>query len=99
MCASFSQDETGVASGYPGAPAANRCRFAQPLRLAAPGPGDNGVRRDRDGYPPGVGPEERNAAAMGISVSLILIAVGAILTWAVTATVSGIDLTTVGVIL
>jgi hypothetical protein len=36
---------------------------------------------------------------MGISVSLILIAVGAILTWAVTATVSGIDLTTVGVIL
>jgi len=36
---------------------------------------------------------------MGISVSLILVAVGAILTWAVTATVSGIDLTTVGVIL
>lgn len=36
---------------------------------------------------------------MGISVSLILIAVGAILTWAVTASVSGIDLTTVGVIL
>ena len=36
---------------------------------------------------------------MGIGVSLILIAVGAILTWAVTATVSGIDLTVVGVIL
>jgi len=36
---------------------------------------------------------------MGISISLVLIAVGAILTWAVTATVSGIDLTTVGVIL
>ena len=36
---------------------------------------------------------------MGIGVSLILIAVGAILTWAVTATVSGVDLTTVGVIL
>jgi hypothetical protein len=36
---------------------------------------------------------------MGIGVSLILIAVGAILTWAVTATVSGIDLNTVGVIL
>ncbi len=36
---------------------------------------------------------------MGISVSLILIAIGAILTWAVTASVSGIDLTTVGVIL
>ena len=31
---------------------------------------------------------------MGISVSLILIAVGAILTWAVTATASGIDLST-----
>jgi hypothetical protein len=36
---------------------------------------------------------------MGISVSLILIAVGAILTWAVTAEVSGVDITTVGVIL
>ena len=36
---------------------------------------------------------------MGLGVSLILIAVGAILTWAVTAEVSGIDLTAVGVIL
>ena len=36
---------------------------------------------------------------MGVSVSLILIAVGAILTWAVTATVSGIDIEVVGVIL
>ncbi len=36
---------------------------------------------------------------MGISVSLVLIAVGAILTWAVTTTVSGIDLNVVGVIL
>ena len=36
---------------------------------------------------------------MGISVSLILIAVGAILTWAVTATTNGIDLNVVGVIL
>ena len=36
---------------------------------------------------------------MGISVSLILIAVGAILTWAVTATTSGIEIGTVGVIL
>lgn len=36
---------------------------------------------------------------MGISVSLVLIAVGAVLTWAVTATTSGIDLNTVGVIL
>ena len=36
---------------------------------------------------------------MGISVSLILIAVGAILTWAVSATVSGLDITVVGVIL
>ena len=36
---------------------------------------------------------------MGIGVSLILIAVGAILTWAVTTTVSGVDLNTVGVIL
>ena len=36
---------------------------------------------------------------MGIGVSLILIAVGAILTWAVSAEVSGVDITTVGVIL
>ena len=33
---------------------------------------------------------------MGIGVSLLLIAVGAILIWAVTATVSGVALTTVG---
>ena len=43
-------------------------------------------------------PNERNRE-MGISVSLILIAVGAILTWAVTTTVSGIDINVVGVIL
>jgi Domain of unknown function (DUF6458) len=36
---------------------------------------------------------------LGIGVSLILIAAGAILTWAVNATVSGIDINTVGVIL
>ena len=36
---------------------------------------------------------------MGIGVSLILIAVGAVLTWAVTATTNGIDINTVGVIL
>lgn len=36
---------------------------------------------------------------MGISVSLILIAIGAILTWAVSADVTGVDLQTVGVIL
>jgi hypothetical protein len=36
---------------------------------------------------------------MGISVSLIFIAAGAILKWAVTATTSGINLGTVGVVL
>jgi hypothetical protein len=36
---------------------------------------------------------------MGIGVSLILIAAGAILTWAVNATVSGINIHTIGVIL
>jgi hypothetical protein len=36
---------------------------------------------------------------MGIGVSLILIAVGAILTWAVSATVSGLSIHAVGVIL
>ena len=36
---------------------------------------------------------------MGIGVSIILIAVGAILTWAVNASVSGLELNTIGVIL
>ena len=36
---------------------------------------------------------------MGLSASLILIAVGAILTWAVTADVNGVNVQTVGVIL
>ena len=36
---------------------------------------------------------------MGIGVSLILIAAGAILTWAVTASVSGVDINAIGVIL
>jgi hypothetical protein len=36
---------------------------------------------------------------MGISVSLLFIAAGAILKWAVTATASGVNLATVGVIL
>lgn len=36
---------------------------------------------------------------MGIGVSLILIAAGAILTWAVNVSVSGVDLTAIGVIL
>jgi hypothetical protein len=36
---------------------------------------------------------------MGVGVSLILVAAGAILTWAVNATVSGVDINTVGVIL
>ncbi len=36
---------------------------------------------------------------MGIGVSLILVAIGAILIWAVNAEVSGIELTTIGWIL
>jgi uncharacterized protein DUF6458 len=36
---------------------------------------------------------------MGIGVSLILIAVGAVLTWAVTDNVENVDLSTIGVIL
>ncbi|MDP9286543.1 MAG: DUF6458 family protein [Actinomycetota bacterium] len=36
---------------------------------------------------------------MGVGVSLILIAAGAILTWAVNATVSSVNIHTVGVIL
>ena len=36
---------------------------------------------------------------MGLGVSLVLIAIGAILTWAVNAEVSGLDVTAIGVIL
>ena len=36
---------------------------------------------------------------MGISLSILLVAIGAILTWAVSVEVSGVDLTAVGVIL
>lgn len=36
---------------------------------------------------------------MGIGTSIVLIAIGAILKWAVTATVSGISITTIGTIL
>jgi hypothetical protein len=36
---------------------------------------------------------------MGLGVSLILIAAGAILTWGVNATVSGVNLDTIGIIL
>src|SRR5258705_9211866 len=43
--------------------------------------------------------DTRRRFGMGIGVSLILIAVGAVLTWAVNATVSGLDINTVGVIL
>lgn len=36
---------------------------------------------------------------MGISLSILLLAVGAVLTWAVSAEVSGVDINAVGVIL
>ena len=36
---------------------------------------------------------------MGIGVSILLIAIGAILLWAVTTTVAGVSINTVGVIL
>ena len=36
---------------------------------------------------------------MGISLSILLLAVGAVLTWAVSAEASGIDINAVGVIL
>jgi len=43
--------------------------------------------------------DQGTEADMGIGVSLILAAVGAILVWAVDVSVSGVDLTVVGVIL
>lgn len=54
------------------------------------------ARRHVEGATPAIDSERYD---MGIGVSLILIAVGAILTWAVSAEVSGVDLQTVGVIL
>jgi hypothetical protein len=36
---------------------------------------------------------------MGISLSILLLAVGAVLTWAVSAEVSGMDINAVGIIL
>jgi hypothetical protein len=43
--------------------------------------------------------QSKQGGTLGIGVSLILIAAGAILTWAVNATVSGLNIHTVGVIL
>jgi hypothetical protein len=42
---------------------------------------------------------KRKESAMGISLSIFLIALGAILAWAVTAEVSGIDVQVAGIIL
>src|SRR5439155_25640853 len=44
-------------------------------------------------------PPRGTPASMGVAVGLILIAFGAILTWAVNAHVSGVNVTAVGVIL
>src|SRR5687767_7193503 len=44
-------------------------------------------------------PRQARRTGMGLGVSIFLIAVGAILTWAVNASVSGLELTTIGVIL
>jgi hypothetical protein len=44
-------------------------------------------------------PREQEEHKMGLGVSIFLIAVGAILTWAVNASVSGLELQTIGVIL
>ena len=42
---------------------------------------------------------EKRSLEMGVGVSLLLIAAGAILTWAVSVEASGVDLNTIGVIL
>jgi hypothetical protein len=44
-------------------------------------------------------PRQQEDYEMGLGVSIFLIAVGAILTWAVNATVSGLEIQTIGVIL
>jgi hypothetical protein len=51
------------------------------------------------GTEPTVHQRGKGGREMGLSLSVLLIAVGAILTWAVNAQVSGIDLQVAGVIL
>ena len=61
------------------------------------------TKRSREDHPGRVskdsGPRRRMPRTMTIGFGLFLIAVGAILNFAVTATVAGIDIQTVGVIL
>jgi Na+/proline symporter len=56
-------------------------------------PADGWVRRERPDIP------DKEDKAVGIGISIFLIAVGAILAFAVDATVSGLDIVTVGWIL
>jgi hypothetical protein len=54
---------------------------------------------ERFSYAPSGHLEKTEGGLVGVGVSLLLIAVGAILIWAVEATVAGIDIVTVGWIL
>src|SRR5687768_10887268 len=81
-------------------------RTIEPLRTAASlsesateRPGQTFVRRPRNSGITALPPQTRRRTGMGLGVSIFLIAVGAILTWAVNASVSGLELTTIGVIL
>src|ERR1051326_3592357 len=75
-----------------------RCRPSRPAyppgRFGRCTPG--AARRRSLGRPVQI---RRRTSQMGVGVSILLIAAGAILTWAVTATVSGVSIHTVGVIL
>ena len=81
----------GVAKEIP-----RTCRRQTPVRLCA-----SYAQREL-GYPSAVSQElsaREGSLVMGISFSIFLIAVGAILAWAVNAEVSGIDVQVAGVIL
>jgi hypothetical protein len=56
-------------------------------------------RPRRYGYPFDAPPKLRKGEVVGISLSILLIAVGAVLAWAVDAEVSGIDVQVAGIIL
>lgn len=71
--------------------------FAQEILPKPESVRDAGVVRGGSGRPTYDGQMEGDD--MGIGISLLLIAAGAILVWAVDATVSGVDLVTVGWIL
>ena len=79
----------GVAGPQPAGPGLRPARGRQA----------GGVGPARNGEPDEVQSRTRRERTMGIGVSILLIAAGAVLTWGVTAEVEGLDVSAIGVIL